>query len=66
MPPCPSCLNLMMKLSTLNLDSDTLKKAENVLNQITSSVDEQDIEKAKGFLAGLWQAIKEFFKSLFA
>ena len=59
-------VNLMMKLSTLNLDSDTLKKAENVLNQITSSVDEQDIEKAKGFLAGLWQAIKEFFKSLFA
>ena len=58
-------VNLMMKLSTLDLDSDTLKKAENVLNQIASSVDEEDIEEAKGFLAELWQTIKEFLKSLF-
>lgn len=58
-------VNLLVKLSTLDLNEDTLKKAEDVLNQISASVDAEDVAKAKSFLASLWQAIKDFFKSLF-
>lgn len=58
-------VNLLVKLSTLDLNEDTLKKAEDVLNQISASVDAEDVAKAKSFLASLWQAIKDFFKSIF-
>lgn len=58
-------VNLLVKLSTLDLNPDVLNKAQNVLNQISASVDEEDVAKAKNFLEKLWQAVKEFLQSLF-
>lgn len=55
-------IDLLMKLSTLDLDSDIIGKAESLLNEL-NSVGETG-SKITSFFSDLWNAIVEFFQNL--
>lgn len=56
-------VNLLMKLSTLNLDADTIGKAQELLNSLNTIADSGS--KIGNFFSNLWQAISDFFRRIF-
>lgn len=56
-------IDLLLKLSTLDLDSDIINKAESILNGL-NSVGETG-SKVGTFFSNAWKAIVDFFKNIF-
>lgn len=55
--------DLLLKLSKLNLDADTINKAQELLDGLTSVTDSGS--QIGTFFANLWRAITDFFRNLF-
>ena len=56
-------VDLLLKLSKLNLDADTINKAQKLLDSLTSVTDSGS--QIGTFFANLWKAISDFFQNLF-
>lgn len=56
-------VNLLLKLSKLNLDADTINKAQDLLNSLNSVADSGS--KLGSFFAAMWKAISDFFQKIF-
>jgi len=56
-------VDLLLKLSKLNLDADTINKAQKLLDSLTSVTDSG--LQIGTFFANLWKAISDFFQNLF-
>ena len=56
-------VNLLLKLSKLNLDADTINKAQDLLNSLNSVADSGS--KLGSFFAAMWKEISDFFQKIF-
>lgn len=56
-------IDLLLKLSTLDLDADTIGKAQELLNSLNTIADTGS--RIGNFFSNIWKAISDFFRNLF-